>query len=193
MFLYVCLAPSTEHRNAPFDQCLTPACVQAANNARQLMDPSVDPCDNFYDYACGRSIKYAKTPRNNGNIGSLKVIAEKVDTELLDLIQAPIDLIDTKPTAMAKQYFSDCMDVETREAVGSKPWLELVRQMGGWPMFAEADEIRPAGKWWQLAAKYAAAGLWGDSLVNIGVRADSRQQNRTLIYVIFTEIINIYI
>ena len=33
--------------------CNTPECVKAAYTLIQNMDPSVEPCEDFYQYACG--------------------------------------------------------------------------------------------------------------------------------------------
>lgn len=35
------------------DICLTPGCVHAASKMLEQMDDSVEPCDDFYNFACG--------------------------------------------------------------------------------------------------------------------------------------------
>lgn len=36
------------------DVCLTPGCVHAASKMLEQMDSAVEPCDDFYNFACGK-------------------------------------------------------------------------------------------------------------------------------------------
>ena len=42
--------------------CLSEECVLAASNLIKMIDKSVDPCENFYAYSCGKYIKEEPIP-----------------------------------------------------------------------------------------------------------------------------------
>ena len=42
--------------------CNTPGCISAAHSLIRNMDPSVDPCEDFYQYACGGFEKRVHAP-----------------------------------------------------------------------------------------------------------------------------------
>ena len=42
--------------------CQSSACVSASSAMTAAIDPSVDPCNNFYNYACGRWIRTHPIP-----------------------------------------------------------------------------------------------------------------------------------
>lgn len=148
------------------------------------MDTTVDPCHDFYDYACGRFLNEVEIPSKDGMLlPSITSTLNKVQAELVALIQEPISSNDSKPIAMTKQFFADCMDEEAREAVGLEPLLELLTKIGGWPLLGESKQDAAIGKWWQLADDFAKAGVAGDWLVTIQVEEDLRRPHQRIIYV----------
>lgn len=180
IMLFLALPTTIDH------ECNTPACELAADQVREFMDPTADPCDDFYDYACGRFLKEAELPNTN-KIPHVKRtvddLRKQLKSELLTLILEPIVSTDSKPIAMAKKYFTDCLDNEAREAIGYQPLLELIDQIGGWPLITDDIAERTTGKWWELAEKFAAAGVNGDWLVKVDVQTDVLQSHRNTIKV----------
>lgn len=45
-------APRAELLNDESSLCQTPGCIKAAVKVMDSLDESVDPCDNFYEFAC---------------------------------------------------------------------------------------------------------------------------------------------
>ncbi|CAF4670868.1 unnamed protein product, partial [Rotaria sp. Silwood2] len=44
------------------DLCVTPSCIKAANYLLDSIDESVEPCENFFQFACGTWLKNNRIP-----------------------------------------------------------------------------------------------------------------------------------
>ena len=57
---------------------MTPGCVKAASQILQNMDNSVDPCDDFYQFACGGFIKKTTIPEDRTRMSSFSVLSDEL-------------------------------------------------------------------------------------------------------------------
>ncbi|CAF4350989.1 unnamed protein product, partial [Adineta steineri] len=44
------------------DVCLSPYCIKAANYLLESIDETIDPCEDFYQFACGTWLKNTPVP-----------------------------------------------------------------------------------------------------------------------------------
>ncbi|CAI6351505.1 unnamed protein product [Macrosiphum euphorbiae] len=119
--------------------CLSTGCVKAAASLINNMDQSVDPCDDFYQFACGNFIK--NTILNDGEIkrNSFTVIKEAKLNQKRMIVTEPIQLDELRPFKMMKLLFKSCMDQERIEKLGLRPIKEMLKSIGGWPVL-EAEK-----------------------------------------------------
>ena len=62
--------------------CLTKDCVTAAADLLANIDESVDPCDNFYEFACGGFIENKVIPDDKSKYSSFSVLNDKLNEQV---------------------------------------------------------------------------------------------------------------
>lgn len=76
--------------------CYTPGCVEAAANVLNFMDSSVDPCNDFYDFACGKFLADTTLSDEKVSIDTFSLARDTMESELLQLIESPVGANDTR-------------------------------------------------------------------------------------------------
>lgn len=109
--------------------CETAACVQIAATLTENMNPSVDPCEDFYEYACGGWIKKNPIPESYSRYSTFSQLSEKnriIIQRILDTTE--ISNTTLKFSAMQKvlHTYKTCVDEDTIEQAGATPLKRLM-------------------------------------------------------------------
>ena len=64
------------------EYCMTPGCVQAASDILSNMDHSVNPCEDFYQFACGGFIEKTVIPDDRTRMSSFSVLSDELLTQV---------------------------------------------------------------------------------------------------------------
>lgn len=85
--------------------------VKAARILKESINESVDPCEDFFEFSCGKWIADNPIPDDHTSYGRFDVVREKIYREMKDLYEA-----DTLSTSNAinnlKKIYAACMDIE---------------------------------------------------------------------------------
>lgn len=90
--------------------CLSAGCVHAASKMLEQMDENVEPCDDFYSFACGNFVEDTIIPDDKVSVNAFSVISDKLQEQLRTIITAPIDDAEIEPFKMVKKLYVACMN-----------------------------------------------------------------------------------
>ncbi|CAG5114630.1 unnamed protein product [Candidula unifasciata] len=114
--------------------CYTPDCVIAAGMMANKMDFTVDPCEDFNQFACGRFLKEAALPIARNILSPISALADENKLIMKDIITE--DIIPTQPQYLTnmKRMFRSCNNEAQIEKIGLDPYLKDDRTfVDDWP------------------------------------------------------------
>uniref|UniRef100_A0A8C1ZRJ0 Phosphate regulating endopeptidase homolog, X-linked n=1 Tax=Cyprinus carpio TaxID=7962 RepID=A0A8C1ZRJ0_CYPCA len=130
---------TVSHKASNDDFCLTPHCIEAAGSILSKMDQSVEPCDDFYLYACGGWLRDNPIPEDSSSYGIYPWLRQNVDLKLKELLEQPIGGDDIEAVKKAKVLYVSCMNESALEIVDAKPLLKNLKQKEfRWPVLGDA-------------------------------------------------------
>lgn len=145
--------------------CLDKHCVFAASEILKSIDDTVNPCDNFYDYACNSWIKNNPIPDGKSMWGTFGKLEMQNQLVVKNVLERNVSEYKSAAEKKAKSYYESCLDVdETMDKMGAKPMLDLLSKIGGWNV---TDKNFNTTKWslqkilQTLHNRYNMGGLFG--------------------------------
>ncbi|KAJ8258257.1 hypothetical protein COCON_G00172690 [Conger conger] len=133
--LFICiLTLGLYYRAAHPGLCLSESCVKVASGVLGALDRSVDPCHDFYGFACGGWMRSNPLPEGKSRWNPFSFLWERnmaVMKQQLENISIPgLSEAETK----AQWYYQSCMNESKIQELGAQPLLELINQTGGWAL-----------------------------------------------------------
>ena len=152
--------------------CETEACKVAAKVITENIDPKADPCDDFYDFACGKFNEHNKIPEDKSSVGAFARLQEDVEHRVRDIIKSLKDetfndLKDSKAVKFTKTMFDFCVDNVTLDKAGIEPLKPLVKGLGNWSRSDNTDCKDCLTYWHKIAdiiGKYGPHGILSVSI-----------------------------
>ncbi|KAK3754221.1 hypothetical protein QZH41_013125 [Actinostola sp. cb2023] len=115
--------------------CTNEHCVKTASEIVKNLDQEVQPCDDFYLFACGGWKKEHPIPDTDVDWNQVREIKLRISKTLRRLLDSK-DARDkySKSTAVSKVYdfYDACTDIPAIEAAGISPLNITMTKFGSW-------------------------------------------------------------
>lgn len=74
------------------------------------MNQKVDPCEDFYSFACGGFETKNVIPDDQSSVTTFSLISDEVTEQLRNLIERPIKEGDAEPFKLVKKLYQSCLN-----------------------------------------------------------------------------------
>lgn len=165
--------------------CQTAECTKAAARIVQYMDPKAEPCDDFYQFACGNFDKVHTIPPGQTRTSNFNVLQETLYSRLIRLYSVGIKANENKAFKQAKNFYKSCLDIKTIETAGLKPIQDYLKEIGGWPVLTKTYDDKTFN-FEDLLVKLSYQFKWptyAGNVLSVGVTGDPENSNKHIVQV----------
>ncbi|XP_022180671.1 neprilysin-2-like [Myzus persicae] len=162
--------------------CKSDECLISAESISRSINANVEPCDNFYEFACGKwqyshQLEYGKP--NNWFAERSRVISAAVTK----ILEEPDRENDLKSIKQARRLYRTCLDTDTLNKLGYEPVFKFLEKMGLPRMFPDfTTSTYPNGTVFNVARSLALMEryLGVDLMLQISLELNPKN-NRTIL------------
>ncbi|KAH8264524.1 hypothetical protein KR038_009603, partial [Drosophila bunnanda] len=178
----VSMGDSSKGKAGADEWCLTQECIHTASTVLRKMKPEVEPCDNFYEFACGTYLEEENIPDDKVSISTFSVISDKLQEQLKDIITAERPETEPKHFRLPNLLYKACMNKTLIETLGAEPIKRVAEKLGGWPLIkGDSWNADDTWTWQEQVKKFRAAGFSMDYIIDFSIGVDLQNSTKRLI------------
>ena len=161
------------------DICFSADCIHSASEVLSKMKPEIQPCDDFYRFACGKFIDEVVIPDDKPMMSSASALVDNLAEKVKRIIEMKRSPTDPKHLRLPNILYTACMNTTLIEDLGATPIKQISDDVGGWPLIVgEAWDSEDKWNWQDTAKKLGRLGLYEAGLFTTSLTVS--QGNNTI-------------
>ncbi|XP_061638499.1 endothelin-converting enzyme-like 1 isoform X2 [Phyllopteryx taeniolatus] len=109
--------------------------LRAARFVQANIDPTIQPCQDFYSFACGGWLRRHAIPEDKLSYGIITAIGEHNEEKLQRILLEPIQRREpASAERKVKEFYRSCVNIQEIDKLGSNPMIEVIDSCGGWDL-----------------------------------------------------------
>jgi len=153
--------------------CTEKACIELSASVLGAIDDTVDPCEDFFEYACANWIKRSPMPSGKQSWGTLTKRSELTNADVKVMLETPIEKQPEAPFVKdILNIYQSCLNMDEINSRGAQPAKKFLKKhFGGWSW--NSDKTMTPQELVQTAHSLGSPAIFG---FGVGVDlADSNQ------------------
>ncbi|KAH0553572.1 endothelin-converting enzyme homolog [Cotesia glomerata] len=110
--------------------CDSEECIRTAASFKESMDTTIDPCEDFYQYTCGRWSENHPTSQPDKLNSWFHERSQKIKWKIRDLLSNNFTGKVPWAVKQAKVLYNSCLDNAALDTLGLSPMLSLLEDLG---------------------------------------------------------------
>lgn len=154
LFIVIIVSLSYEKKIAIDSPCLSPACIEISHSISSSLNLSANPCDDFYEFACGQWTQTNVIPKGYSIWSKSRELARKNTILLKNILeQAPMSTV-TNIEREAITYYQSCLNETELERLNLQPLKDYFQNTLNYSL-EQWIKIDQNQTWQQLFTRFA--------------------------------------
>lgn len=98
--------------------CATDVCAKESIEISKSLNRDIDPCENFYDFVCGKYIEDTVLPDDQFKETAFSLAQDKIDRKIQTALFEELDQNEPRAFQLAKTFTQLCVDEATLNQKG---------------------------------------------------------------------------